>query len=275
MSVTGFGTLISLLIRQLIPLYGWRGSLLIMAAICIQCIVFGVLIRPLYAKKIPSKPCMSAVEEVIPKITITGDSETEPLTTSTPPPPAKTFASHDGIFRPRKASMATKMVFASQLKMHLPRTSHHDTALLHHKGDVKINPYIREDVFFQGSTHDIQKIGYKPERNENDSMASQLTIPDVPLNLTGWAKIKQNLRKNFNLRILKNPTFFMVVLAMTLHHMAFFIPYTYVISLTKEHGIPTTQSEYLIICFGELSALVYGAVLSSLVSKEMQLLKQE
>ncbi|XP_067937704.1 monocarboxylate transporter 7-like [Watersipora subatra] len=59
-------------------------------------------------------------------------------------------------------------------------------------------------------------------------------------------------------------------MGMTLHHMAFFVPYTYIISLTKEKQIPPEKSEYLIICFG-----MSNFVFKLLIGRVMTLYKVE
>lgn len=228
---------------MLVITYGWRGSLIILGGVCIQCLVFAALIRPLYAKKIKNRPTMAAVEEVIPKH---NEQQLKPMQDK-----ASKFSSHDGIFRSKHLNIAStsKRVFSSHI--HISR--HHDTAFKHHKGDLKLNPFNREDVFFSGSTYDIEQLVQKSHKKdgEEDVAGSQITISSIPVNVTGCDKIKANIKKNFNLRIFKSLTFCLVVMAMTLHHMAFFIPYTYIISLTKEKNIDPKKSEYLIICFGE------------------------
>ena len=227
-------------------MYGWRGSLIVLAAICIQCLVMASLIRPLYAKKVPKQSPMSAIEEVIPKIT------DEEHTTPKDRKDIDAFSSHDGIFSTKQpaAGQYSKRYFSSHMHISQVNKPQHDKALIHHTGDVKLNPFNREDVFFSGSTYDIAVIqGNSGKSKEN--FASQVTIESIPVNATRCAKIKANLKKNFNLRIFKSLTFCLVVMGMTLHHMAFFVPYTYILSLTKDKGIPQSKSEYLIICFGK------------------------
>lgn len=249
-AVAGFGTLISRVINLLIRTYGWRGSLIFLGGICIQLLVLASLIRPLYAKRVKKKPTMSELEEVIPKIT---DNE---HTTAKNKDAINAFSSHDGITQARRPSVAmlsvttTRRTFSSHMHISQVNHPHHDAALKHRTGDLKLNPYNREDIFFSGSTYDIEKIQGKSGRSI-ENFASQITIDSIPVEPTGCAKIKSNLKKNFNLRIFKSLTFCLVVMAMTLHHMAFFVPYTYIISLTKEKGIDTSESEYLIICFGK------------------------
>lgn len=247
LGVLGFGTLISRVIRQVIITYGWRGSLIILGAICTQCLVFAALLRPLYAKKVKRKPTMSALEEVIPSVDppTVSVNETEDQ--------AKQFSSHEGVFNRRRLSVTpvSKRVFSSHMQIGAALGHHHESAMKHKTGDVKLNPYNREDVFFSGSSYDIAKLQHGRADKFTENFASQITIDSIPVGLTGCDKIKSNLKKNFNLKIFKSLTFCLVVCAMTLHHMAFFVPYTYIISLTKEKGIPPSQSEYLIICFGK------------------------
>lgn len=184
-------------------------------------------------------------------------------------PKRSTFSSHEGIFRPtRKQSLVIdQTAFASHTHIsHLEGASHR-TALSHHRGDMKLNPYQREDVFFGGSTYDLEQISSKsrpfPRRSSNTcevkanaaDFASQITIDDVPVNLTARQKVVQNLKKSFDIQIFKSATFCLIALAMTLHHSAFFIPYTYIISLTKDKQIESEYSEYLIICFGKTPVL--------------------
>lgn len=251
--VAGFGTLISRVIRMVIITYGWRGSLIILAAICIQCLVCAALIRPLYARKVPAKPGFTAVEEILSKKDKAETKET--ATPQTDPEQNKQFSSHDGIFRSaRKASLvpSAKRYFSSHMQIgQVISATNHDSALRHRSGDVKLNPYARDDVFFTGSTYDIAQMKAKRGDVNADKFASQITIDSIPVDEKGCTKIKSNLRKNFNLKIFKSLTFCLVVCAMTLHHMAFFVPYTYVISLARDNGIPQSKSEYLIICFGK------------------------
>lgn len=230
----------------------------ILAAICTQCVVCGVLIRPLYAKKIQKKPAMSAVEEVIPK---EGTAEDQKKLEENAK--RNQFSSHDGIFRSRKMSIHKRNVFASHMTISQVTGTSANSALHHNPGDVKLNPYNREDVFFGGSTYEIAEIENRGkvkghgqqqgpiETKRSDAFTSQITIDDLPVHRSKMAKICDNLKKSFNMGIFKIPTFGLVVVAMTLHHFAFFIPYTYILSLTRDKGIPKSSAEYLIICFGE------------------------
>lgn len=272
MVILGFGTLISRIIRHEIITYSWRGSLLILAAICIQCVVFGALIRPLYAKKIPKKPTMAVVEEVVPKADSNSNQTTNPakhklvtVEDNSHPSKRNAFSPHDGIFR-KYSVVIDQTAFASHtLISHLGGLSRR-SALHPHQGDIKLNPYQREDVFFGGSTYDLAKIrrkamlarrpsisarrpsitAHRPsisarrpsfpavEPIKNTNFTSQITIDDVVVDVSPWRKMRENLKKSFNLKIFKSATFCLVVLAMTLHHAAFLIPYTYIISLTKD-----------------------------------------
>ena len=233
--------------------YGWRGSLIILGGICIQCLVCAALIRPLYAKKVTRKHNLTDVEEIIDK------EEAQEIKEHTDDQNNKKrdFSSHDGIFTARRLSLTpanNKRAFSSHMQIsHVIAPANHDTALRHRTGDVKLNPYARDDVFFSGSTYDIAQMKSKHDigKPAAETFASQITIESVAIEEKGCAKIKSNLKKNFNLRIFKSPTFCLVVCAMTLHHMAFFVPYTYVISLARDNGIPQSKSEYLIICFGK------------------------
>lgn len=237
--------------------YSWRGSLLILAAICIQCTVFGAIIRPLYAKKVAKKPAMSAVEEVLRK-PITADNLEVTETGDDVNCRRNMFSSHDGIFRPDSTS--DRNPFASH--MHISQVSgrRHGSALNRSRDGMKLNPYMREDIFFEGSAHDVAKLSSKcsstQKCKDNESMhtdmfISQITIDDLPVHKSNCSKLKDILKKIFKPVIFKNPTFYLIVLGMTLHHSAFFIPYTYAISLMKEKMIPEDTSTYLIICFGE------------------------
>ncbi|XP_067936709.1 monocarboxylate transporter 9-like [Watersipora subatra] len=168
-SGTGFGTLISRLINMVIKAYGWRGSLFILAGICIQLLVLASLIRPLYAKKVANNDTMALIEEELPKIT------DDKHTTAKEKDDINAFSSHEGIGR-RKLSIApiTHRNFSSH--MHMSQVvKHNDKALRHHTGDIKLNPYNRDDLFFSGSSYDIAKIkGKSGESPQN--FASQLTI---------------------------------------------------------------------------------------------------
>lgn len=220
-----------------------------LAGLCMQCLICAALIRPLYAKKVKNKPTMAAVEEIIPK---QDEMQMSPGET------VKYFSSHDGVFIRRRLSHLpglTKQTFSSHMHISVITNPDHDKALRHHRGDMKLDPYVREDIFFSGSTYDIAQIQGKSSKCTEEHFASQITIESIS-QLTGCTKIKANLKKNFNYRIFQKPTFCLVVIAMTLHHMAFFVPYTYVISLTKEKGIDPETSAYLIICFGKKHCLI-------------------
>lgn len=236
-----------------------------LAAMCIQCLVFASLIRPLYAKKIPPKPGFTEVEEVIPKKD-EANNDIKPASHQNEADKNKQFSSHEGIFRSsHRPSLVpgNKRYFSSHMQIGQVITpTNHDSALCHRKGDLKLNPYARDDVFFRGSTYDIAQMRAKHREAAPpaENFASQITIDSIPVDQKGCAKIKSNLKKNFNLKIFKSLTFCLVVCAMTLHHMAFFVPYTYVISLARDNGIEPKTSEYLIICFGRCFVDICGYI---------------
>lgn len=82
---SGFGTFIfAPIISKLIEEFGWRGSLLILAAIVLKCVLFGALFRPLEEEKSDSKNELKKTEAQT-DIHISDHEITVPFITTTLP----------------------------------------------------------------------------------------------------------------------------------------------------------------------------------------------
>ncbi|XP_034949373.1 monocarboxylate transporter 14 [Chelonus insularis] len=259
---SGLGTLIfAPFIEYLIATYGWRGSMMITSALVLNCIIFGMVFRPVEPvknKNIPLKEIKSSestlkvletngvlknglnrphsvnnVSTTYHFVSETNDNKKDRIRFATSQPILnKSVASHSG---------------------HYPHAEHGTKSF----GSGIMN---KRDIFYQGSVENIRKRSASVGYNEN-----HIPIQGSLRSLPNGAEYKTSetteclpharkslgiLQQMLQLSLLKDPLFLLFVISNFCTSIGFNIPYIYLIPQAQERSIAKDTASYLLAVIG-------------------------
>ncbi|CAH1787189.1 unnamed protein product [Owenia fusiformis] len=135
---------------------------------------------------------------------------------------------------------------------------HIDRSLTHHRAQKHhITPLSRKDIFYSGSVMSLKQ--YKAQPNELAYIKSVTTLvsedePYDDLNEQTMKCIpgvfKQTCSQVFDLSILKNLPFLLILLASVMIQLGYFIPIYYIVAVSSKIGVEKTQTALLVSLIG-------------------------
>ncbi|GBP31160.1 Monocarboxylate transporter 9 [Eumeta japonica] len=233
---SGLGTfLFAPLTSALINNYGWRGSMAIMGAIVLNCVVFGLMFKP-----VPEPPRMPASEPMLPKAKS----------------PLKRSQSSENVVRANGNAEDGDVARLTLSQPALNKPQEHPTRSRCGSGVMQ-----RPDVLYQGSMTSLSK--HRPPSPER---ALSSKYKEDPKQRCGWLPcsddFKAVLSEMLDLSLLVNPVFLLFSLSNFLTSIGFYIPYVYTVPMLKEMGIE--NPEYFISIIGAANSI--GRVILGYIS---------
>ncbi|KAB0797474.1 hypothetical protein PPYR_08467 [Photinus pyralis] len=258
-----FAPLINLLLRE----YGWRGAMLIVSALVLECIIFGALFRPLEYDVKPPKG------EV-------GNTHTSPKTDLS--------VSHDRIDvyanggnssksdmkRPKSMTLLLDPQKNGKMSYNFSRSqpalnSSHYEPLRHRYGSQNLKrsrPVFRQDAFYQYSIQNLAIFKSKLDVKEASEVEKMIRKPSIhsrhkhseteetKTTVCGFIpcseETKETLYEMLNLSLLKDPIFILFTVSNFCTSIGFNIPYVYIVSKAKSLGISSDNASILLSIIG-------------------------
>lgn len=281
---SGFGTFIfAPLINLLLTQYGWRGAMLIIAAVVLECIIFGALFRPLEyetdvikEKETPENSGISLEssgakmdihisDHNLPMLLVNSDNEKIDRPRSmghfSLPKPLKSATLEKNGSIPSgkfKNSEIARLAFSHPVLS----SAQSDSGRQHQRP----RPLNRPDVFYQGS---LMNIPYYRSRNdlknaeEADLMGRRLSThskrrhsetKEYETTICGFVpcsqETKETLREMLDFSLFKDPIFIIFTLSNFFTSIGFNIPYVYIVSKAKALDISASHASMLLSVIG-------------------------
>lgn len=288
---SGFGTFIfAPLITLLLKEYGWRGAMLIISSVLLECIIFGALFRPLEDKK-PKKErseiILKAVEGQL-NIHVPGNNFSEVITTNDSAqihrprsmghfsvPRGVKFETNGNVPEDKSKTKEIARLALSQ-PMLLTSTQSETRHYGSHRG-----PLYKPDIFYQGSLMNIPSYrsrsdlkhaeeadlmgrrhsSYSYRRRSEDLEVEETTVCGI---VPCSRETKDTLREMLDFSLFKDPVFLFFTLSNFLTSVGFNIPYLYIVSRAKSLDISGDKASLLLAIIGV--ANTFGRVALGYVS---------
>lgn len=277
---SGFGTFIfAPIISKLLTEYGWRGSILIIAGIVLECIIFGALFRPLENKRdIPEGNRLKAVEANIDihvsnhdlhqftSLLSNGNNMHRPHSMGHFSMPRVPKYEPNGNIPNEKlkgndiARLALSQPMLTQSETHYRHVHHYGSQNLRRHG-----PIDRPDVFYQGSLMNIPAYrsrqdlkrgdeGSVIERRHSTFSYKRRRHSDSGTTVCGFIpcsqETKDTLKEMLDVSLFKDVIFIIFSLSNLLTSIGFNIPYVYIVPKAKLLGMNIDKAGMLISIIG-------------------------
>ncbi|KYB27338.1 monocarboxylate transporter 12 [Tribolium castaneum] len=279
---SGFGTFIfAPIITRLLVEYGWRGAMLIIAGIVLECIVFGALFRPLETeedknlkpppkitlKSIEAKVDLHVSEHNLQQIsTMNGNGEIHR------PHSLGHFSMPRGtkLLEPSKNISNGKTYEASRLALSQPMLALADRPFQHRYGSQNLRkhgPLDKPDVFYQGSLMNIPSYRSRLDLKNREEMAflgrrqssisyrrrhvdtnkSQTTMCGcIPCS----QETKDTLKEMLDFSLFHDWIFILFITSNFLTSIGFNIPYVYIVPKAKSMNLSAKEASMLLSIIG-------------------------
>ncbi|ENN77329.1 hypothetical protein YQE_06155, partial [Dendroctonus ponderosae] len=278
---SGFGTFIfAPIISRLLSEFGWRGSILIIAGIVLECTLFGALFRPLENDTTaPKKEDHLLVKACDAKVDI--HVSEHDFTEYAP----SYLNGSNQMHRPHSVAHFTlpksykhemngnipqniKPSDVTRLALSQPMLTQSETHYRSHQHGRHHGPIDRPDIFYQGSLMNIpsyrSRLDLKPgeislddRRHSSFSYKKHYRSADdeeedaklcglIPCSL----ETKDTLHEMLDFSLFKDPTFILFSTSNLLTSIGFSIPYVYIVPKAKELGIDIKTAGMLISIIG-------------------------
>lgn len=282
---SGFGTFVfAPVINLLLTEYGWRGAMLIIAAIVLECILFGALFRPLEyeVQKPVNRNERISLKSVTPKIDICGSDDNlnnvDCKTAELPKMQRPQSLTH--LSKSQKPSYEdTKYlptpVISTKLSKSQPviNSSFRETGrqnLANQLGSQSLKrsrPVIRPDAFYQYSLQNLSAFKSKSDIKHASDVEAMIRRPSVAskhkhahekkesgTTLCGFVpcseETKETLYEMLDFSLFKDPVFILFTLSNFCTSIGFNIPYVYIVSKAKSLGISSEKASILLSVIG-------------------------
>ncbi|XP_036232036.2 monocarboxylate transporter 12 isoform X3 [Bactrocera oleae] len=279
---SGFGTFVfAPLTEYLIGSFGWRGAMLIIGGIVLNCIIFGALFRPLEAPK-PSKAQKS---DIIDNNTTT--AELKPLKPGTtegdqylqlPQRADAALCRSNSVghgFNSNNNNQAVNNGANGKIACPTIAQSTSSTDMVRHRSQPHLDQLTppqenwgsgtmyRPDILYQGSILNIPEYTASRQDLANSGMMKRYgsvhhsvrgSQNDVRIKCCGCISCSQETHDTFvemmNFSLLKDAVFMVFALSNFFTSIGFNVPYIYIVAQAKTLNISSAQSSYLIATIG-------------------------
>jgi len=267
---SGFGTFVFAPITEiLIKGYGWRGAMLIIAGIVFNCAIFGAMFRPLEHEK-PKKVVKLKELEAngfsngakngrIKKrstciyLEVTSDDDSSPIQRSNSLGQGlKQNGNADKIIPNGKFLGSDEVARMAMSQPLLNAKGNFEQPMRKTGSGIMYKP----DIFYRGSTHNLERIRSKVELESTDSnnYGSLKRTPREKSKMCGCIPCSQETRDTFSemmdFSLVKDPVFLIFTMSNFLTSIGFNIPYVYLAAQAEVLGISSTRASYLLSIIG-------------------------
>lgn len=293
---SGFGTFVfAPLTEGLIANYGWRGALLIISAIVLNCIIFGILFRPLEAPKRKRKLSQESLEnELQPLKNKTGlgnniDNKGSLLNTGDMVMPRSASVGYDmtnitknhnnntnghvisgSLGRKQRRS---SLMRATASQPHIGLSNSHlnrDIRLIYGSGTM-----YRPDIFYQGSLQNIPQYRSRGELSSKDPIRYGSFRRDRTTDfekdsdkICGCITCSKETRDTFsemmNFSLFRDIIFIIFVFSNFCTSIGFNVPYVYIAPQAEVLGLNKEEASYLLAAIG--IANTFGRIILGYIS---------
>ncbi|XP_074112661.1 monocarboxylate transporter 14-like [Cotesia typhae] len=262
---SGIGTLIfAPFIEYLIREFGWRGTMLILSALVLNCIILGVLFRPIepprQLKNIPLQKIKSSLANLkVPSSNGTSNGLNRPHSTQNISTTYHFVAdNNDNTKYLGKITMSQPVLTKGISHQGNFNHSHHGSEMnAKSLGSGMMN---KRDIFYQGSVENVRKrsasVGHHEVRltKRNSVMSLPNATGYKPSETTECAPYMNKscgvLQQMLELSLLKDPVFLIFVISNFCTSIGFNIPYVYIITQAESRSIPRDTASYLLAIIG-------------------------
>ncbi|XP_060518855.1 monocarboxylate transporter 12 [Cylas formicarius] len=262
---SGFGTFIfAPIISKLLTAYGWRGSLMIIAAIVLGCTVFGALFRPLEKpeKELSDKTLKACEAQLDVRVSDREFTEYGPVMHANGeskmlrPHSVAHFSLPKSTKHEPNGNIPEKLFALSQ-----PMLSQYYGSLRRHHG-----PIDKPDVFYQGSLMNIPSYRSRLDLKHPDAFRERSHSafsyrkhyrsggdgPDAVVCgcVSCSPETKDTLKEMLDFSLFKDPIFIIFSVSNLLTSIGFNIPYVYLVPKGMELGMSVEKAGILISIIG-------------------------
>ncbi|XP_057325967.1 monocarboxylate transporter 12 [Microplitis mediator] len=260
---SGIGTLIfSPFIEFLITTYGgWRGAMLIVSALALNCIIFGILFRPIEPTRRPKNIQMKEMKSSSTNLKMSNSNSIS-----------------NGLNRPHSThNISTTYHFVTdnndninnlrKITLSQPTLTKEISHNLNHPDHGEQNPKSlgsgmmnKLDIFYQGSVENVRKRSASVGNNETHPAVrgSVMSLPNgAQYKSSETVKCAPYVEKSFgilrqmlDLSLLKDPVFLIFVISNFCTSIGFNIPYVYLIPQAESRSISRETASYLLSTIG-------------------------
>lgn len=280
---SGFGTFIfAPIITVLLREYGWRGSLVIIAGIVLECTIFGALFRPLEYEstteknrskignsEIHLKNTSAALDLHISDVNLKhlGSESTNmhrPRSMGHFATPRTTFAEPNGNIINGKLKNNKEVARLAASQPLLMTSMHHDAGRKYSSQSHLRGPIYKPDIFYQGSLMNIpsyrSKLSLRAsgedellERRPPTRRYSKVSEPEEKTTICGIVcspETKDTLREMLDFSLFKDVIFILFVVSNFLTSIGFNIPYVYIVSRARALDLTHNEASMLLSIIG-------------------------
>lgn len=252
---SGIGTFVfAPVTEKLIEYYGWRGAMLIMGGIILNCIIFGMMFRPLemeivddYAEPPSTEMTLIKTNQLDNQENV-GNGKTIPRSQSSdhmqPKPNNKSANKSNGHMTNGKLKNGSETARLALSQPMLNQTIDHGrtyrTQSLKRVGSGVMN---RPDVLYQGSLLHLHRAGTPEEQNlmRHGSRVSVRSLAPAPSGLPTTKDFRETIATMIDFSLLTDPIFMVFTLSNFLTSIGFYIPYVYIVAQAEEKNIPNAS----------------------------------
>ncbi|XP_013113022.2 monocarboxylate transporter 12 [Stomoxys calcitrans] len=283
---SGFGTFVfAPLMEQLMGSYGWRGALLIVGGIVLNCIIFGAMFRPLEPPKPastkkaiidnhttsaelePLKPNIKQADQYLqlPKSETNGLSRSNSVGHTFKNKVNNSNGSSNGkldISVVSKSNSHDDMIRPSLSQPHLGQMQRELQRELHREKSGSGTMY-RPDILYQGSLHNIPEyVRSRQDLTGSGAIQRYGSVRHSQLHLSQEEEIvrccgitcsretRDTMREMMNFGLLSDVIFVIFAISNFCTSIGFNMPYVYIVSQAKALQLTGEQSSYLISTIG-------------------------
>ncbi|KAK5646514.1 hypothetical protein RI129_004978 [Pyrocoelia pectoralis] len=257
---SGLGTFIfAPVINLLLQEYGWRGAMLIISALVLECIIFGALFRPLEYDVKPVKNQIQ-IRVTAPETNVSVSQEDH----------IDVYNNIGDMKRPKSMTLL-KAQKNGPLYNKLSRSqpvlnSTHYEPIRHRYGSQHLKrsrPVFRADAFYQYSIQNLAIFKSKLDVKETAEIERMIRKPSIQsrhkeeetkATICGFIpcseETKATLYEMLNLSLLKDPIFLLFTFSNFCTSIGFNIPYVYIVSKAKSLNISAENASILLSVIG-------------------------
>ena len=246
---SGIGTFIfAPLTNSLLHEYSWKGTVLIEAGILLNCIICGMVFRPLKVAEKPPDP-VEAGQDVV---------EKKPMTRTEQLKMEVKSASHSHLPQTSVEPVPRRRLYSESHRSSGSQSSSTNVA----------GPMSRRDVFYTRSLDQIPQ--YRADRDEYvRSMTSLQEQPEPEPDTSCLAKIgitrdmRQTISEMMDFRLLLDVVFILFAVSNLLTSIGFVVPYIFLPNRGLRYGFTSNEASWLISMVGisnTIGRVVFGYI---------------
>ncbi|KAK6622975.1 hypothetical protein RUM43_008827 [Polyplax serrata] len=275
---SGLGTFIfAPLTEFFVDEYGWRGAILLIASLVLQCTTFGALFRPVEQYQKRKRPVPSNEPKYLTKSLLDRNGSTQETDQTDPgklnggnqiqrPVSIGNFSmSKQNYLQPLDKkdgdpNEMSRLARSQPVLANIPTTSQNaetsKQAFGSHSGLID-----RKDVFYHGSLHSLHQLQTRrsnmrlsTEKPPDKQLLSHGENRRKPKKLCGCIpcpnKVPDTLTEMLDFSLLKDPIFILFTVSNFFTSIGFNIPYVYIVAQAQERGISKENASYLLAVIG-------------------------